>query len=384
MNQSGDEDVLRILHTSDWHLGRAFGQFRPLEQERLRHARFTAVENLLGIARKEAVHAVLVAGDVFEDAQPPESVWRRLHRVLEQNAPGCPLVLLPGNHDPLIEGSVWEPSHRFRRALPDWAHVVDHDDFRLALPEGATLFSTPTRSRKSSHDPVKRLPAREPGDQTVRIGLAHGQVFQIGDQAANHPIDVAAARTRGFDYIALGDTHSLEDLDPEHPGTVFYSGTPEQAARDEREPGQAVLVHVRRSSRRTKVTPMPVGSLQWRSVTVSSLEALEALMKEDLQQVVLQLKVEGRFDPEHHREVERLLDLLRGDEHAPGPAAALTLQTSYRLDDAGIEGLLEDAPEELRVAARLLREKRADPSVEEAVVDRALARLFEIAREVTR
>jgi DNA repair exonuclease SbcCD nuclease subunit len=384
MNPTGGDDVLKILHTSDWHLGLAFRKYRSVERDRLRDARFAAVDGILGMARQHSVHAVLVAGDVFDDEKPNESLWRKLVRQLEQARLACPLVFLPGNHDPLMEGSIWERSHPLRNALPGLVHVVDRDDFRLELPEGATVFSRPTRSRKSSGDPVQALPAREPGDETIRIGLAHGQTFQIGDQAANHPIDLCAAAQRGFDYLALGDTHRFRNLVDENQSPIVYSGTPEQTKKDEDDSGYVALVHIRRRSRRANVTQMEVKSLQWRSETVSSLEPLRALLAEDLGQTVLDLKVEGRFDPEAHREVERLLQELRGDEYAPGQAAAVSITAHHRLDDTSIEGLLTEAPDELRTAARLLREKRNDPAVEDAVIDRALAQLFDIARQVQR
>ncbi|HVZ30815.1 MAG TPA: DNA repair exonuclease, partial [Polyangiaceae bacterium] len=365
-----------------WHLGLGFRKYRQVERESLRAARFTAVDNVLGIARQHTVHAVLVAGDVFDDEKPSESLWRRLIGQLERASLACPLVFLPGNHDPLMQGSVWERGHPFRAALPAWVHVVDRDDFKLALPEEATVFSRPTRTRKSSIDPVQALPARQTGDETIRIGLAHGQTVQIGDQAANHPIDLSIAGQRGFDYLALGDTHRFRNLASEDENPIVYSGTPEQTKKDEDGAGHVALVHIRRRSRRAKVTPLEARSLRWRSETVTSLDALRALLAEDLGQTVLDLTIEGRFDPEAHQQVERLLQDLRGDEDAPGRAKAVSIAARHRLDDSDLDSLLRDAPDELRIAARLLREKRGAAGIEEAVVDRALTQLVDIARQV--
>jgi DNA repair exonuclease SbcCD nuclease subunit len=382
MNPTGGDDVLKILHTSDWHLGLGFRKYRPIERESLRAARFSAVDNILGLARQHSVHAVLVAGDVFDDEKPSELLWTRLVGHLERASLACPLVFLPGNHDPLMQGSVWERSHPFCAALPAWVHVVDRDDFRLDLPEGATVFSRPTRTRKSSIDPVQALPPRQAGDETIRIGLAHGQTLQIGDQAANHPIDLSRAPQRGFDYLALGDTHGFRNLASDDQSPIVYSGTPEQTKKDEEGAGHVALVHIRRRSRRAKANPLEVRSLTWRSETVTSLHALRALLSEDLGQTVLDLTIDGAFDPEAHQQVERLLQDLRGDEHTPGRARAVSIDARHRLDDTDIDTLLREAPDELRTAARLLREKRGTTGVEEAWVDRALTQLVDIARQV--
>lgn len=384
MTPTGDDDVLKILHTSDWHLGLGFRKYRPAERERLRDARFTAVDNILGIAQQQAVDVVLVAGDVFDKEQPATSLWRKLLRQLREADLRCPLVMLPGNHDPLIPGSVWERGHPFRAALPAWVHVVDHDGFQLDLAAGATVFSRPTQHRKSSRDPVQALPARQAGDETIRIGLAHGQTCQIDDQSANHPIDLADAARRGFDYLALGDTHGFRNLAAANQSPILYSGTPEQTRKNEDGAGYVALAHIKLRSRRAKVTQLDVRSLRWRTETVTTLAALQALLAEDLGQTVLDLTVEGQFDPETHRSVERLLQDLQGDEDAPGQAAAASIVAHHSLDDTNLEALLSEAPDELRTAARILREKRGDPSVEAAVLDRALTRLFDIAREVQR
>lgn len=61
-------DLISILHTADWQIGRVFAQFEPDDAAALFEARFAVVERLAGIATDRSVDAVLVAGDVF-DAQ---------------------------------------------------------------------------------------------------------------------------------------------------------------------------------------------------------------------------------------------------------------------------------------------------------------------------
>ncbi len=86
---------MRILHTSDWHLGKKLERFSRLEEQKL------VMEEICEIAKKEEVNAVVVAGDIFDTFNPPiEAVELFYHTVrkLSNNAK-CPVVVIAGNHD---------------------------------------------------------------------------------------------------------------------------------------------------------------------------------------------------------------------------------------------------------------------------------------------
>src|SRR3712207_6209234 len=85
---------MRLLHTSDWHLGRSLhGTDLLAEQE-------AALAQLADVVRAERVDAVLVAGDVYDRAVPSADATTVLDRALTwPPAAGAQLVLTPGNHD---------------------------------------------------------------------------------------------------------------------------------------------------------------------------------------------------------------------------------------------------------------------------------------------
>src|SRR4051794_34350325 len=182
-----EEDVaLKILHTADWHLGRAFPSFTEEDETKLTRARIEAVDKLLRLAESYAVDAVLCAGDLFDDPAPAESWWRGLLRLFQQqNWPGRPVFLLPGNHDAPQPESVWAEDHPFRRGLPAFVHVVDRDHYEFPLSEEAVLYGTPCRSQAGADDPALRIPRREPGDRRIRIGLVHGATFDVAGHQTN-------------------------------------------------------------------------------------------------------------------------------------------------------------------------------------------------------
>jgi DNA repair protein SbcD/Mre11 len=85
---------MRILHTSDWHLGQHFmGKSRQAEHQAL-------IDWLLVQVDQQAVDAVVIAGDIFDTGSPP-SYARELYSqlVVRLHAAGVALLLLGGNHD---------------------------------------------------------------------------------------------------------------------------------------------------------------------------------------------------------------------------------------------------------------------------------------------
>ncbi|MGH8636396.1 MAG: metallophosphoesterase family protein, partial [Burkholderiales bacterium] len=202
--------MLTILHTADLHLGHVSRQLDTETARKLARARLDAVDTILGLARQYDVRAILCAGDVFDSAQPDEDWWRGLaDRFTRTTGWNAPVILLPGNHDPLTRDSVYQRGHPFRRALPPWVHVVDHDDFELELGTEAVVYARPCRSTAGADDPSLALPGRAEEDGRFRIGMVHGSTFDLPGYQTNFPIARDAAALRGLDYLAIGDFHGF-------------------------------------------------------------------------------------------------------------------------------------------------------------------------------
>ena len=109
--KSGVEDdiVLKLLHTADWHLGRRFRSFGEEEERKLTRARLDVLDRILLAAERFAVNAVLCAGDLFDEPNPPPEWCEEVaSRIKQRNWKDRPVFLLPGNHDPHIANSPWE------------------------------------------------------------------------------------------------------------------------------------------------------------------------------------------------------------------------------------------------------------------------------------
>src|SRR5215470_15471122 len=80
--EAGDV-VLKLLHTADWHLGRRFPSFPEEGQKKLSRARMDVVPRILDVARRNAVNAVLCAGDIFDDPDPGPDFWDGLAKAFQ-------------------------------------------------------------------------------------------------------------------------------------------------------------------------------------------------------------------------------------------------------------------------------------------------------------
>ena len=85
---------MRFLHTSDWHVGRTIRNHSRSEEHQAVFA------EIIDIAKREKVDAVLVTGDIFHERRPPLEAEELVAQTLADLArAGIPSVIIPGNHD---------------------------------------------------------------------------------------------------------------------------------------------------------------------------------------------------------------------------------------------------------------------------------------------
>lgn len=86
---------MKILHTSDWHLGKRLGDFSRIGEQQL------VLDEIIAVAEAEKVDVVIVAGDLFDTFNPPTEAVDLFYRSLKKLADGGrrPVVAIAGNHD---------------------------------------------------------------------------------------------------------------------------------------------------------------------------------------------------------------------------------------------------------------------------------------------
>jgi DNA repair exonuclease SbcCD nuclease subunit len=375
--------VLKLLHTADWHLGRRFLSFPEEAQKKLSRARLDVVGRILEVARHNAVHAILCAGDIFDEPLPLSDFWQGLaKRLAEHPGTHAPLFLVPGNHDPLTDESVWSPGHPFRAQLPSWVHVVDRDDFEYELSPSAVLYARPCRSRAGESDLALALPSRLANDDRLRIGCVHGSTFDLEGHQANFPISRNAGVERGLDYLAIGDTHSFRDVTPNLPVPTVYPGTPEAGTFDDGDAGHVALVAMFRHGVRPKVARERVAFWQWLDVRCRSVHDLRSVLSlKQLERHVLRLHLDMTVSLSEESEVEQLVSELRGTEAVHGRAGILIEDRSgMRLIIGEENAFPDDLPPVLKDTVTRL--KRLSDFAEEPEKSRAARALSHLHRMV--
>lgn len=235
---------MKILHTSDWHLGRSFHGLGLLA------AQSEWLDGLVEFVSSEKVDAVLVSGDVYDRALPAVDVVAVLDKVLVRlTRAGAQVVLTSGNHDSAVR--LGFGSRLLERAGVHVRTRIQEIDVPVLLTgaDGTEvavyglpyleprLVAAELGAEGSGHVPVTRaaldrvrsdLEKRRGSGAVHSIVMAHtfasGGVPAESERAlAVGGLDVVPAELfGGFDYAALGHLHGRQRLTE----TVRYSGSP--------------------------------------------------------------------------------------------------------------------------------------------------------------
>lgn len=232
---------MRLLHTSDWHLG------RTLHRADLRAAQEMFLDHLVSVARAEQVDAVLVAGDIYDRAIPPvDAVQLCEDALLRLRDTGARVVLISGNHDSArrlgFGGKLFDVAGVHLRTRPaDAATPIMLEDrhgpvavygipylepaaVRNELPDAASggHAGVLTHAVSAINSDAQR---REMGRRVV---VSHSWVTGGSVCESERDISLGGAGLvpstlfDGFSYVALGHLHGRQELAE----NIRYSGSP--------------------------------------------------------------------------------------------------------------------------------------------------------------
>jgi len=289
---------MRLLHIADAHLGvKALG-FGDRAEE-LRRRIEAAFANSLQLAVEHDCDLVLIAGDLFHanrvGRRTLDAAVSALRKTLDEN-PRLHIILIPGNHDCLGDGSIYHAAdfsqlgERFHLITDPQGETIQFADLDAAVH--AVPFLCDFKQTDS-----KPLDLLKPDAQVAHnIGLVHAGVsapyWNVQDAPQILPEQIAAC---GMDYLALGHFHHFVI---ENTGSVVahYPGPPELISLREKA-GAPLLVDMSPSG--IDVEPLPVNSLrlQHADILASELHSTAELRKQLLEQaapdVVLDVRVVG-------------------------------------------------------------------------------------------
>lgn len=299
---------MRILHTSDWHLGQHFiGKTRLAE-----HQAF--LDWLLLQVREQQADAVVVAGDIFDTGTPPSYARELYHLFVSRiHDTGATLVVLGGNHDSVATlGESRVVLRKLGTEVVPAAGGTD-DEQVLVLNDrqgrpGAILCAIPfirardvilseagqsaedkRRSLEQAirghyHDLYNKAVARREGLGLPLPIVATGHLTTVGASTSESVREIYVGTLEAFptdafppaDYIALGHIHRPQRVGGrEH---IRYCGSPLPLSFDEVQQGKEVLLVELDDSGLRAVTPLPVPRTQHLASVRGSLADLPALL----------------------------------------------------------------------------------------------------------
>ncbi|WP_393969162.1 exonuclease subunit SbcD [Kluyvera intermedia] len=295
---------MRIIHTSDWHLGQNFySKSRAAE-----HQAF--LQWLLNTAKSEQVDAIIVAGDIFDTGSPPSYARELYNRfVVDLQQTGCHLVVLAGNHDSVATLNESRDILSFLNTTV--IASAGHAPFILNLRDGtpgAVFCPVPFLRPRDIITSQAGLSGQEKqrqvlesitdyyqqqyqqacelrDDRTLPI-IASGHLTTVGASKSDAVRDIYIGTLDAFpaqnfppaDYIALGHIHRAQKIGgSEH---IRYSGSPISLSFDETGKSKSVNLVNFSDGKLAEVTPLTVPVTQPLAVIKGDFDSISAQLAE--------------------------------------------------------------------------------------------------------
>lgn len=234
---------MKILHTSDWHLGHIlYGYDRHEEQKAM-------LQQVINIVESEKPDLFLLCGDIFHTSLPSAATqtmfveaMTKIHAV----NPDMPTVIIAGNHDSASRHEIYSvPWRKFNIHMVGTLHTDNPTDHIIELPDKGYIVALPYVHNRfmpdgwiqTLLDEVGRrntamLPVIMTGHTTVK-----GSDFSGHDDVTEYSVGgiegmEIADMGEGWDYLALGHIHHRQWVDGSTQ-RMRYSGSPMAVSFDE-------------------------------------------------------------------------------------------------------------------------------------------------------
>jgi exonuclease SbcD len=287
---------MKILHTSDWHIGRQFHGISLLDDQR--HVLDQIIEHI----KNESVDAVIIAGDIYDRSVPPANAVSLLDEVLNTicSELGVPVVLIPGNHDGaerLRFGSnqLSQAGLHIIGELNQITHPVMLSKAGCEVSFYGIPYNDPETVRNhfgadvSSHDEAHQFLVEQINtvklDGAINVLISHCFIDGAEESDSERPLSIGGAdrvgfqSVTGFDYVALGHLHNPQYKGEDH---IRYSGSILKYSFSEQRQQKGVTLIEMHSTGLKSINHLPLKPLRDMRILEGNLEGL-------LEQ--------GRFDP---------------------------------------------------------------------------------------
>lgn len=208
---------LRVLHTADVHLDSdGYGDGAQREHGR------SVFRRIVDCALIDQVDLLLIAGDLFDHNRVPDEAIGFVRRELDRLRQ--PVVILPGNHDCLRAGAIYD--RHDLTAGASHVHVIRRlNGGTIEFPElDVVVWGRAMEEHEPAFKPLAHLPGRD--DRRWCLAMAHGFFYEERQRPdRSSPIFADEIRDSGWDYIALGHQHVQTDVS-QGGVAAYYAGAP--------------------------------------------------------------------------------------------------------------------------------------------------------------
>lgn len=378
---------MRIIHTSDWHLGQNFySKSRAAE-----HSAF--LDWLLTSAQAHEVDAIIVAGDIFDTGSPPSYARELYNRfVVQLQQTGCQLVVLAGNHDSVATLNESRDILAFLKTTV--VASAGHAPFILPQRDGTpgaifcpVPFLRPrelvtSQAGHSSGEKQQLLlnaisdyyqqqyeaACALRGDRPLPI-VASGHLTTVGASKSDAVRDIYIGTLEAFpashfppvDYIALGHIHRAQKIGgSEH---IRYSGSPIALSFDETGKSKSVNLVTFTDGQLTEVLPLTVPVTQPLAVLKGDFSSISEQLtqwRDAPQEPVVWLDIEITSD-EYLHDIQRKIQAKTEDL----PVEVLLVRRSRAQRERILAGERRETLSELQVE-EVFERRLAQETLEEA------------------
>jgi DNA repair exonuclease SbcCD nuclease subunit len=327
--------MLRVLHTSDVHLGKAFEQFGSFGRD-LRSQIKETFRKVLELAARERVEAVLLCGDIFDsDRVSPADLKFFMDAVSSIQPVG--VFLLPGTwtHDSLHQKAIYR-SQQFRSDKPDNVHIFTKETVETVKLAGGRLAIHGRAVLPDSGNPLQGVtpdPHAEFNVFLLHTGIA---LPQIPEERHGCLLKREHVEDCGLSYLAMGDRHTFTRYFDDTQTFVQYPGSPETLQfRDGEASGFVGMVNL--SENGIDVERVHTGHYKWTEMIVpwKDVGTIDLLEKKVMTMAdparVLRLRLTGTVSSAESVDPEHLMGaIVQGFAHLEIDATSLLYETALQ------------------------------------------------------
>ena len=244
---------MKVLHTADWHIGKKLHGYDLLPDQAY------ILDQILKIAKDEAVDAIVIAGDLYDRSVPSEDSVRLLNQTIaEWNLTHqFPLIAISGNHDSatrLATGAPWFNQAKFHlhTRLQEAFTPVEMENVQFYLlpyfePVDARIYFEDSDLRTIQQAMPKVIEKMQESFDPAKRHILVSHFFVAGSSKTDSETKIEVGGLDGingrllecFDYVALGHLHGKDALKM---ANARYSGSPLKYSLSEKDQTKGVWI----------------------------------------------------------------------------------------------------------------------------------------------